>query len=154
MSITGYQGDNYKDLVSGTTGAAASSIAPNLSTATANTQETLAWNTYHSQRALMDWARQQDRSKRQFDLGVRSLPAAYNRRGMLDSGQYQRGGQRLADAYGRATGDLRSDLETVLQGLGLQDLTAQYDLGELRQMVGTDRFQQVVANALRSQGMA
>ena len=73
---------------------------------------------------------------------------------MLDSGQYQRGGQRLADAYGRATGDLRSDLETVLQGLGLQDLTAQYDLGELRQMVGTDRFQQVVANALRSQGMA
>ena len=26
MSITGYQGDNYKDLVSGTTGAAASSI--------------------------------------------------------------------------------------------------------------------------------
>ena len=117
MSITGYQGGNYKDLVSGTTGAAASSIAPtpNLSTATANTQETLAWNTYHSQRALMDWARQQDRSKRSFELGVRSLPAAYNRRGMLDSGTLKRD-------TGRAYGDQLRNLGRI--ELALQDALA------------------------------
>lgn len=153
MAVSGYT-PTYKDTISGTMGGTAGSVAPSLSQATGNTKKTMAWNAYHGQKALMDWAKAQDKNKRQFDLGVRSLPQAYNQRGMLDSGQYQRGGQRLLEDYSRATGDLRSSLDFGLQGLGLQDLTAQYDLGELRQLIGTARFQQIIADALRSQGMA
>ena len=144
----------YTDTISGTMGGAAASTAPNLGTATSDTKKTLAWNAYQGQKALQDWAKAQDRNKRSFDLGVRQVPQVYNQRGMLDSGQYQYGGQKLLEDYTRATGDLRSNLDFVLQGLGLQDLTAQYNLTELRQMLGTSRFQQVIADALRSQGMA
>ena len=144
----------YKDTISGTMGGAAGSVAPNLSQATADTKKTLSYNAYYGQKALMDWAKAQDKNKRSFDLGVRQLPQAYNKRGMVDSGQYQYGGQQLLEGYNRATGDLRSSLDFGLQGLGLQDLTAQYDLGELRQMIGSARFQQIIADDLRSQGMA
>ena len=122
MAVSGYT-PTYKDTISGTMGGTAGSVAPSLSQATGDTKKTLAWNAYYGQKALMDWAKAQDKNKRQFD-------------------------------YSRATGDLRSSLDFGLQGLGLQDLTAQYDLSELRQMIGTARFQQIIADALRSQGMA
>ena len=145
---------DYKDVTSGLMGGVAGKFSPDFYNQSWTTQKNLGQRAFDRAKLPQDWTRSQEMQNLDADRAWRALPASYNQRGMLDSGQDQRGGQRLADAYGRATGDLRSDLETVLQGLGLQDLTAQYDLGELRQMVGTDRFQQVVANALRSQGMA
>ena len=89
-----------------------------------------------------------------FDDAVRQLPQVYNQRGLVDSGQFQRGGTGWLRDYATATTDLRRDLDFTLQGLGLQDFAGQLDLNDLKAVLGTQGFQEAIANALKNQGMA
>lgn len=145
MAISG-----FTDFLSGATGQAASAIAPNVS----NLKKSMAFNAYQGQKAFSDYARQRDRNQLRFDDAVRQLPQMYNQRGLVDSGQFQRGGNRLLRDYATATTDLRRDLDFTLQGLGLQDFAGQLDLNDLKAVLGTQGFQEAIANALKNQGMA
>jgi hypothetical protein len=154
MAATGYGTERMKDLIAGTAGGVAGAISPNLNTATQAAQKSAIYNTYAGQKNVLNYARQQRDFDRQFDQGIRQLPQAYNQRGMVDSGQMQRGGQEMLRGYGRASGDLRQDLDIALQGLAIDDLSTEYDLSELRQVLGSQRFQEAIAKALSSQGMS
>ena len=59
--------------------------------------------------------------EREFLLAQRALPGAYNRRGLLDSGQYARGKGLLGDSASRATGRFMSDLRDQYFNLALSE---------------------------------
>ncbi len=63
--------------------------------------------------------------ERLYKKGLRALPGTYNRRGMLDSGQFDRGGTELfADYYGDDYGALPRYLSTLGENLYGLDLGA------------------------------
>ena len=63
--------------------------------------------------------------ERSYKKGLRALPGTYNRRGMLDSGQFDRGGTELfADYYGDDYGALPRYLSTLGENLYGLDLGA------------------------------
>jgi hypothetical protein len=59
--------------------------------------------------------------EREFLLAQRALPGAYNRRGLLDSGQYARGKGLLGDSVSRASGRFMSDLRDQYFNLALSE---------------------------------
>ena len=59
--------------------------------------------------------------EREFLLAQRALPGAYNRRGLLDSGQYARGKGLLGDSASRASGRFMSDLRDQYFNLALSE---------------------------------
>ena len=59
--------------------------------------------------------------EREFLLAQRALPGAYNKRGLLDSGQYARGKGLLGDSASRATGRFMSDLRDQYFNLALSE---------------------------------
>jgi hypothetical protein len=59
--------------------------------------------------------------EREFLLAQRALPGAYNRRGLLDSGQYARGKGLLGDSVSRAAGRFMSDLRDQYFNLALSE---------------------------------
>ncbi len=59
--------------------------------------------------------------EREFLLAQRALPGAYNKRGLLDSGQYARGKGLLGDSASRASGRFMSDLRDQYFNLALSE---------------------------------
>jgi hypothetical protein len=84
---------------------------------------------------------------KQFKDLRRSLPGVFNQRGMLDSGQYRRGRERLAGGEEMAVYGLQSQIEEARR-----QLDKQRGLLEDQFQVGLQEDQ--IANALRRFGVA
>ena len=154
MAITGYGLDSYQDIASASLGGYAGSVAPTYQQAALNTQKGLMQNEY--QRDLM----RRNKARADIDMGLseerayRALPGQFNRRGMLDSGQYQRGGQQLASNIMRARNRADEDFMQNQMTSYLQDAMAISDLEGLRGNLTSNQYQALVASMIRGAGGA
>ena len=154
MAITGYGLDSYQDIASASLGGYAGSVAPTYQQAALNTQKGLMQNEY--QRDLM----RRNKARADIDMGLseerayRALPGQFNRRGMLDSGQYQRGGRELASNIMRARNRSDEDFMQNMMTSNLQDAMSISDLEGLRGNLTGQQYQSLVAALVRGSGGA
>jgi|TARA_B100001094_G_scaffold162144_2_gene156915 hypothetical protein len=154
MSATGYGLDTYQDIASASLGGFAGSVAPTYQQAALNTQKGLMQNEY--QRDLM----RRNKARNDIDMGLseerayRALPGQFNRRGMIDSGQYQRGGRELASNIMRARNRADEDFMQNMMTSNLQDAMSISDLEGLRGNLTSNQYQALVASMVRGAGGA
>jgi len=87
-------------------------------------------NELQRSRRLEDFALALDKYRRQADQLRRQIPGGFNKRGMINSGQFDRGmgefeSQVIRDELGQ-----RHKLQRVLQDLGFADRSAGYEFDE------------------------
>ena len=87
-------------------------------------------NELQRSRRLEDFALALDQYRRQADLMRRQLPGGFNRRGMLNSGQFDRGMGEFEAQVIRDELSQRHKLQRVLQDLGFADRSAGYEFDE------------------------
>jgi len=147
MSLSGYQ-----DIASAAFGANAGGFAPNFMENVIKTQNEVMWNEY----GRGDLRRKKTRSDIDINLGekqaYRALPGQFNQRGLLDSGQYQRGGRELAKNLQRIRGRADEDFQSALQGLDLSDTAALTNLEQYRGMLTPKQYQTLVAAVVGNAG--
>ena len=78
------------------------------------------------------------------EKAYRALPGQFNRRGMLDSGQYQRGGRELASNIMRARNRADEDFMQNMMTSRLQDAMSISDLEGLRGNLTGQQYQSLV----------
>ena len=154
MAITGYGMDSYQDIASAALGGYAGKTAPTFQQAALNTQKGLMQSEY--QRDLM----RRNKARSNIDMNIaeekayRALPGQFNRRGMLDSGQYQRGGRELASNIMRARNRSDEDFMQNMMTSNLQDAMSISDLEGLRGNLTGQQYQSLVAALVRGSGGA
>tara|TARA_R110000824_G_scaffold134362_1_gene297328 strand:+ start:343 stop:756 length:414 start_codon:yes stop_codon:yes gene_type:complete len=135
-------------------GANGAAVAPTYQQAGINLQKDAIWEEYGRQQQ----GRNQRRDNKTFDLGeeraYRAFPGQYNRRGMLDSGQYQRGGRELASALMRQRNMNDADYMQATESSRLRDALAANDLETLRGMLTSEQYQNLVASMISGSGGA
>ena len=146
---------NYEDITAGAMGKLAGEFSP--------TFWQNSWNT-----ALGVGQRELDRSNltKEYTAGnitrgmqrtqaERALAGSYNQRGMLDSGQYQYGGNVLKDVFDQLQGRAFDKYTSAIDMSLLQDEMAGDQLGQLKDLLTSGQYQEAVANMInRAGGMA
>ena len=154
MSATGYGVDSYQDIASAAMGGYAGSAAPSYQQAALGTQKGLMWSEYNRDKSRRDKTRFDIDTNKAEERAYRALPGQFNQRGMLDSGQYQRGGRELASALlqrrGRSDQDYMQDMMTSHLG----DAMGMADLEGLRGQLTADQYQSLVAALVNRAGGA
>jgi len=87
-------------------------------------------NELQRSRRLEDFALALDKYRRQADRMRRQIPGGFNRRGMLNSGQFDRGMGEFEGQVIRDELEQRHRLQRVLQDLGFSDRSAGYEFDE------------------------
>ena len=87
-------------------------------------------NELQRSRRLEDFALALDKYRRQADRMRRQIPGGFNRRGMLNSGQFDRGMGEFEGQVIRDELEQRHRLQRVLQDLGFADRSAGYEFDE------------------------
>lgn len=141
----------YQDILS----SQMSKTAPNSSTqynqASTDVQKGLIQRQFGRDKALRGYTRSRSDIGRQADQAFRQLPGAFNRRGMLDSGAYVRGGREMAANVLRAQNRLREDYGQAVMESYLQDQLDLGNLAELRQNLASQDYQALVAGLYGNQ---
>ena len=154
MSATGYGVDSYQDIASAAMGGYAGRAAPSYQQAALGTQKGLMWSEYNRDKSRRDKTRFDIDTNKAEERAYRALPGQFNQRGMLDSGQYQRGGRELASALlqrrGRSDQDYMQDMMTSHLG----DAMGMADLEGLRGQLTADQYQSLVAALVNRAGGA
>lgn len=154
MSATGYGVDSYQDIASAAMGGYAGMNAPSYQQQGLNLQKQLMWSEYNRNKARQDQKRLTDDFDKQEERAYRALPGQFNQRGMLDSGQYQRGGRELAaallDRRNRADQDYMQNQMTS----HLQDSMGVADLEGLRGQLTGDQYRSLVSALVSGAGGA
>ena len=147
MSISGYQ-----DIAAAAMGGYAGSVAPTYQQSATNVAQQGVWNEYGRQQL----GRNKRRADKTFDLGeeraYRAFPGQYNKRGMLDSGQYQRGGRELAKALMRQRQMSAEDYQQAIMTSQLEDALATGNLEGLRAQLTSQQYHNLVNSIISESG--
>ena len=142
---------NQGETAAANMGAIGGSISP-VHQATWDTTRGLAESKYSRDQLTRNYTRGVDDRSREAAQAWRQLPQAYNQRGMIDSGQYQRGGNQLAQAIDRLQGRALQDYSSQIDYSHLQDTMSLQNLDELKDLLSAQDYQNVVANVVRGSG--
>jgi hypothetical protein len=143
---------DYQDVTSGIMGGVAGKFSPNFYNQSWTTQKDLGQRAYDRVKLGQDWTRTQNMQNLDADKAWRALPAAYNQRGMLDSGQYQRGGTELADAINRRRSYAFQDYTRSMEESLLADQFDLQNLDQYRDVLSSEMYQQYVSDAINDAG--
>ena len=141
---------NYQDILSSQMGQMAPS-ATQYNQASTGVQKNMIQRQFNRDQMGRDYTRARSDINRQADQSLRQLPGAFNRRGMLDSGSYIRGGREMAANVLRAQNRLREDQGQAMMGSYLQDQLDLGNLAELRQNLASQDYQTLVAGLYGNQ---
>ena len=141
---------NYQDILSSQMGQMAPS-ATQYNQASTGVQKNMIQRQFNRDQMGRDYTRARSDINRQADQSFRRLPGAFNRRGMLDSGSYIRGGREMAANVLRAQNRLREDQGQAMMGSYLQDQLDLGNLAELRQNLASQDYQTLVAGLYGNQ---
>ena len=141
---------NYQDILSSQMGQMAPS-ATQYNQASTGVQRNMIQRQFNRDQMGRDYTRARSDINRQADQSFRQLPGAFNRRGMLDSGSYIRGGREMAANVLRAQNRLREDQGQAMMGSYLQDQLDLGNLAELRQNFASQDYQNLVASLYGNQ---
>ena len=141
---------NYQDILSSQMGQMAPS-ATQYNQASTGVQRNMIQRQFNRDQMGRDYTRARSDINRQADQSFRQLPGAFNRRGMLDSGSYIRGGREMAANVLRAQNRLREDQGQAMMGSYLQDQLDLGNLAELRQNLASQDYQALVAGLYGNQ---
>lgn len=141
---------DYQDILSSQMSELAPS-ATQYNQASLGVQRNLIQRQFNREQLGRDFTRARSDIGRQEEQAYRQLPGAFNRRGMLDSGAYVRGGRETAANVLRAQNRLREDYNQSLTGLDLQDTLDLGNLAELRQNLASQDYQALVAGLYGNQ---
>jgi len=141
---------NYQDILSSQMGQMAPS-ATQYNQASTGVQRNMIQRQFNRDQMGRDYTRARSDINRQADQSFRQLPGAFNRRGMLDSGSYIRGGREMAANVLRAQNRLREDQGQAMMGSYLQDQLDLGNLAELRQNLASQDYQNLVASLYGNQ---
>jgi hypothetical protein len=141
---------NYQDILSSQMGQMAPS-ATQYNQASTGVQKNMIQRQFNRDQMGRDYTRARSDINRQADQAFRQLPGAFNRRGMLDSGSYVRGGREMAANVLRAQNRLREDQGQAMMGSYLQDQLDLGNLAELRQNLASQDYQTLVAGLYGNQ---
>jgi hypothetical protein len=142
---------NQGETAAANMGAIGGSISP-VHQATWDTTRGLAESKINRDQLTRNYTRGVDDRSREAAQAWRQLPQAYNQRGMIDSGQYQRGGNQLAQAIDRLQGRALQDYSSQIDYSHLQDTMSLQNLDELKDLLSAQDYQNVVANVVRGSG--
>ena len=134
----------YADIAASTFGGIGSSPS-SFQSATEQTQRGMIRRQYGRDKLLRDVTRRRSDIDREFGGAFRQLPGVFNRRGMLDSGSFVRGGRELAADQLRAQNRLRQDYQQALLDSYLEDAMATGSLSDLRERLSSEQYQAAVA---------
>lgn len=141
---------DYQDILSSQMSELAPS-ATQYNQASLGVQRNLIQRQFNREQLGRDYTRARSDIGRQEEQAYRQLPGAFNRRGMIDSGAYIRGGRETAANVLRAKNRLREDYNQSLTGLGLQDTLDMADLASLREQLSSADYQALVAGLYGNQ---
>lgn len=141
---------NYQDILSSQMGQMAPS-ATQYNQASTGVQKNMIQRQFNRDQMGRDYTRARSDIGRQADQAYRQLPGAFNRRGMLDSGSYVRGGRETAANVLRAQNRLREDFNQQMSGSRLQDSLDMTDLAGLREQLSSADYQNLVASLYGNQ---
>ncbi len=141
----------YQDILSSQMSKTAPNSANQYNQASLNVQRNMAQRQFGRDQALRDKTRAESDITRQADQAYRQLPGAFNRRGMLDSGSYVRGGRETAANVLRTQNRLREDFNQQMAGSRLQDSLDINDLAGLREQLSSADYQNLVASLYGNQ---
>lgn len=141
---------DYQDILSSQMSQMAPS-ATQYNQASTDVQKNLIQRQFGRDQALRDYTRDRSDIGRQAEQAYRQLPGAFNRRGMIDSGAYIRGGRETAANVLRAQNRLREDYGQAMMGSYLQDQLDLGNLAELRQNLASQDYQTLVAGLYGNQ---
>ena len=143
---------DYKDVTSGLMGGVAGKFSPDFYNQSWTTQKNLGQRAFDRAKLTQDWTRSQEMQNLDADRAWRALPASYNQRGMLDSGQYQRGGMELADAINRRYNYGLQDYSLAMEESNLADAFDKQNLDQLKEILTSEMYQQYVNDAIKNAG--
>lgn len=141
---------DYQDILSSQMSELAPS-ATQYNQASTDVQKNLIQRQFGRDQTLRDYTRSRSDIGRQADQAFRQLPGSFNRRGMIDSGAYVRGGRETAANVLRAQNRLREDYGQAMMGSLLQDQLDLGNLAELRQNLASQDYQTLVAGLYGNQ---
>lgn len=141
---------DYQDILSSQMSELAPS-ATQYNQASTDVQKNLIQRQFGRDQTLRDYTRSRSDIGRQADQAFRQLPGSFNRRGMIDSGAYVRGGRETAANVLRAQNRLREDFNQQMAGSRLQDTLDIADLAGLRDQLSSADYQNLVASLYRNQ---
>ena len=134
---------DYQDILSSQMSELAPS-ATQYNQASLGVQRNLIQRQFNREQLGRDYTRARSDIGRQEEQAYRQLPGAFNRRGMIDSGAYIRGGRETAANVLRAQNRLREDYGQAMMGSLLQDQLDLGNLAELRQNLASQDYQTLV----------
>lgn len=141
---------DYQDILS----SQMSQMAPSANQyqqASTGVQKNMIQRQFNRDQMGRDYTRARSDIGRQADQAFRQLPGAFNRRGMLDSGSYVRGGRETAANVLRAQNRLREDQGQAMMGSLLQDQLDLGNLAGLREQLSSADYQNLVASLYGNQ---
>ena len=141
---------NYAD----TSAANAGGFSPSFEVAQAgwDLEKNLADSKFQRDEALRGYTQGNIDRQQQAQQAWRQLPQAFNQRGMIDSGQYQRGGQILADRINQIQGRASLDYASQIEQSKLMDALLNQQYEELKDMLTSQDYQSTVAGVVSSGG--
>ena len=142
---------NYQDILSSQMGQMAPNSATQYNQASTGVQRNMIQRQFNRDQMGRDYTRARSDINRQADQSFRQLPGAFNRRGMLDSGAYIRGGRETAANVLRAQNRLREDFNQQMAGSRLQDSLDVADLAGCGRTLSSADYQNLVAGLYGNQ---
>lgn len=139
---------NYSDTASANAGA----FAPTVAQAGWDLQKNLAESKFQRGGLTRDYTRGNIDRNFQAQQAWRALPQGFNQRGMIDSGQYQRGGQLLADQINQLQGRATQDYADAIEHSNLMDTIGKQQFEELKDMLNAQDYQSTVAGVVGQGG--
>ena len=141
---------NYAD----TSAANAGGFSPSFTVAQAgwDLEKNLADSKFQRDEALRGYTQGNIDRTQQAQQAWRQLPQAFNQRGMVDSGQYQRGGQMLADRINQLQGRATLDYSSAVEQSKLMDALLNQQYNELKDMLTSQDYQSTVAGVVSGGG--
>ena len=144
----------YADIAAATFGGLAGGNAPNFQQASFNTMKQLGQNQYNREALGRQFARTQENYNLNMEDTVRALPGQFNRRGMIDSGQYQRGANRAISDNLRGLNRSFEDYNEQISRSFLSDDQLMANLADMKSQMTSDQYQTLVANMVNKRGGA
>lgn len=142
---------DYQDILSSQMSKTAPNSATQYNQASLNVQRNMTQRQFNRDQMSRDYTRARSDIGRQEEQAFRQLPGSFNRRGMLDSGAYIRGGRETAANVLRAQNRLREDFNQQMAGSRLQDTLDIADLAGLRDQLSSADYQNLVASLYGNQ---
>ena len=147
MAVSG-----YADIAAATFGGNAGRTAPNFRQTSFDTMKQLGMNQYNREALGRQFARTTEDYGRQREDIARALPGQFNRRGMLDSGQYQRGANRAISDNLRNMNRSFEDFNEQIERSYISDDQLMANLSDLKSQMTGQQYQSLVANLVNKRG--